>query len=480
MQKTRFIITLLIAFALVMSSVTTAKASGPTGSWISGIACQNLDSANQAIVTLTFYREGSSTEAIHYDSFIDIGASKNWLTTSTTAMPGFPTNFIGSGVISSSTALACNVNTQSTGVGTTTSPYRLGTNAGFNDVQVAPTMYVPQVLKAIAGWNSYMAVQNTANAAVTVNVAYFNADGSTVAAAGESTVIPAQSTKVFYQEDNAGLPVGFNGGAKVSAVDGTSGLAVGVALYQSGTDYTKAQFLSYNGFGGGADKVFGPRVVKNVAGNNTGIAVQNVGTAPVAVTMTFSFPGLATPIVMTQTVNVNASWVSKVTLPVFAPVALLTDRQGSVVIEAPGGSIVANINEDNQDPASGARMGQGSTYNAVLSGQESTTVFFSQFVKGAAGFYSGFQVSNTTGTAGTCDIEYTAQPAINENDVALAANGTILRYSGSRLQTSMLNMVLGYNAAVKVTCTVPVTGIVNMSVPNKYGDSFTQTTGLNQ
>ena len=121
MQKIKVIVMLVAALALIAMSVTPAKAGGPTGGWSSGIACQNLNQGAAAVVTLTFYREGESTESIHYDDNIAAGSSRNWLTTSTISMPGFPSNFTGSGVISSSTELACNLNTQSTGVGSTSS-----------------------------------------------------------------------------------------------------------------------------------------------------------------------------------------------------------------------------------------------------------------------------------------------------------------------------------------------------------------------
>jgi hypothetical protein len=144
---------------------------------------------------------------------------------------------------------------------------------------------------------------------------------------------------------------------------------------------------------------------------------------------------------------------------------------------------VATVNEDNNMSSSGNRYGHGSTYNAINNGKQSNSVFFAQFTKNAVSgvFSSGFQVSNTTNQAGTCNIIYTAQTSLNETSVRLPANGSIVRWSRSGTDNVMKRMADDYNAAVRVDCNVPVTGIVNMSAyGEKWGDSFTQTGGLNQ
>ena len=116
MKHMRILIALLVIAGFAAFPAISAKASGPTGSWSSGIACQNLDPANAAdSVTLDFYN-ADGTKAITYGpdstTAIAAGGSRNWLTTSSSNMPGFPSSFIGSGVISSNRQLACNVNTQ--------------------------------------------------------------------------------------------------------------------------------------------------------------------------------------------------------------------------------------------------------------------------------------------------------------------------------------------------------------------------------
>lgn len=471
----------ILVFALLTVLVVPASrvsAAGPSGSWASGIACQNLDSSSDATVTLLFYPEMNAATAITYTTTIPAGGSKNWLTTSSTSMPGFPSNFVGSAVVSSDKPIACNVNTQSTGTGTTTNPYRIGTNYGLNETQTGSVIYVTQAAKNAGTYNSYIAVQNTANSTTTVDLKFYAANGTEIVAAAQTADIPAQSTKVFYQNDNSGLPNGFNGGAKVIARDGVSKLAVAVAIYNDGTSYSKAQFLSYNGVPGGAAKVFVPRFVRKILGYNSGMAIQNVGTSDTTVTVVFNFNGVEYTYV-SPTIPPNTSHlVYAPNVSVLAPVDSLSEslRQGSAVVtvdDPVNDRIVVTVNVDNSTGIA-TRLGQGTTYNAPPDGSQSTTIFFPQFAKAVGGvFSSGFQVSNTTNVAGTCNIVYTAAPSANETGVTLPASGSIIRFA-----PQIAALPNGYNAAVSVTCTQPITGIVNLAAYGRYGDSYTETTGI--
>lgn len=485
MKIVRVLFSLVIMLALV-STASPVQASGPTGSWASGITCQNLDPTNSATVTLTFYQEGSGTAiAQTYTSTIPGGGSKNWFTLSGITMPGFPV-FKGSGVVSSNLPLACNVNSQNTGTGTTENPYRVGTSAGFTTDQIADTIYIPQVIRSLVGWSTYVAVQNTSNTAATVNVKYYDGTGAEIGAAAESISIPGQSNHIFYQADNTNLPADAIYSMKIWAGDGTTKLAATSAMYQDGTSYDRTQFLSWNGFTVGAKKLFVPRFVRNLVGYQSGLTIMNIGTVATHVRVTFTFSGTNYVLETTTELQPNTSWVLYApNITQLAPVELLPDgvqRQGSAVVEAlntdPNALLIAQVNEDNR-VASGAqawRKGHGTTYNAMIDGSQTTTIFFPQITDKAAGIWSGgFQIANTTTTAGTCDITYAGAPEAFENDVVLPASGQI-----SRFGPSVPNLPDGFNAAVTVVCTQPITGIANLAATGKYGDSFSQSNGLNR
>jgi hypothetical protein len=475
---------LVIMVALVPASV---KAEGPTGAWVSGIACQNLDQVNNASVSLAFYQEGNATPAITYTDTILAGKSKNWLTSSGSSMPGFPAPFLGAATISSSTPLSCNLNTQINGLGTMESPYRLGTSMGFDTNRIAPKLYVPQVIKNIIGYSTYVSVQNAGSSSASVTLYYYGLDGNEVVAARQTASIPAQSNKVFYQESNANLPSSWMGSCVIKSDDNTTPLGAINNMYRDATLYTRTQMLSSNAVAAGGIKLFVPRFVHDLIGYESGLAIQNIGSVATQVRITFTFDKdyiYTTTVALEPNISLALKANDSILGPILADVLLLaqgTPRQGSAIIEAlaPGAQIIATVNEDKQTAAGNAwREGHGATYNAIPDGEQSNTVFFSQFVYLAAGIWTGgFQVSNTTSTPGTCNITYNSDTGTSANEVGvvISGNGTIVRWG-----PTVANLDSGYNGSVTVVCTVPITGISNMAADNQYGDSFSQTTGLNQ
>jgi hypothetical protein len=484
MLKTLKAFRFVILGLLILGITATASAQAPPGDWISGITCQNLSGTTDANIALSFYAEGNGTAVLTYNdpNPVPSNGSRNYFTPS--SPPGIPSDFLGSVVVSSTQPMSCNVNTQTTGAGTQGDPYRIGTSSGFDENQIATTMYAPQVMKSLAGiWSSYIAVQNTGDSAVLTNINYKDRFGASVPGAAESFTIPAKSNKVFYQDSNSGLSSDFLGSATITG-DGSTKLAVIVNFYNSGADYTTSQFHSYNGFGAGANKLLIPRVVRSFYGYNSGLTIQNVGGSPTTVAITFYFAG--SPYVYN-----SPSIASGASLFLYAPnvtelnpVDGLSEglRIGNAVVQAAqGGTIIAIINEDNRGgpgvPAE--RLGQGSTYNAILDGSQTVNAFFVQVPRNAGGIFSGgFMVANTTGSAGTCDFTYSGVPAASETGVPLPANGNISKYA-----PNVANLPDGFNSSVTAVCTQAVVGIANLAAEpgsGKYGDSFTQSNGLNQ
>jgi len=483
MKKINLLLMIVIVACLLFSSSQTVLAGPPPGSWASGIACQNLNQTEVANLELNFYQEGNASAVLTYTDSIAAGGSKGWYTPDITNLASA---FIGSVVISSNTELSCNVNTTYGGqLGTLASPYRIGTSSGFSDLQTSPTLYAPQVEKNFAGgWNSYIAIQNSSLSDVTVDITYSNRNGAAVPAADESYTIHGQTNKVVYQNDNAGIPDGFLGSAKVTATDGTTKLAAVVNFYNNGSASTSSQFLSYNAMSSGGEKLFVPYLVRNYAGYNGGLSIQNIGTVATSVTITFVFG--------THTYTYNSA-----SIPIGSALALYTpdvdvldpvdalpsnQRAGSATIEADtaGAEIVAIVNQSNFGgpgiPLE--RIGQGAAYNAVVNGTQANNVFLPQIPRRAGGIFSGgFQITNTTNVAGTCTLTYAGVAAATETDVPLPANGVISRYG-----PSVTNLPDGFNKGVTVECTQPVVAIANLAADpgtGKVGDSFTQSNAIN-
>ncbi|GAP13764.1 hypothetical protein LARV_01519 [Longilinea arvoryzae] len=484
MKKINILIIIVMLAAFVV--VKPVEAQGPTGSWVSGITCQNLTS-DIAEVTFDFYQEGESSPALSYPDSIPANGTLKYFTASTPA--GLPTSFFGSATVSSSAALSCSVNTQSTGTGTTSNPYRIGTSSGFNDTQVANTMYVPQITKA-STWGTYMAIQNATSSAVDIQIQYFDrTTGNEIAAALETHNIPANSNLVVYPGENANLPATFYGSAKITA---GSSIGVIVSFYNAGTDYTTAQFQSYNAFASGTKILYAPRVVRKYYGYNSGISVQNISTVPTTLTVDLSFANGQTISYTTPTIQPNASYIAyTASIPELAEVDTyqMAQRYASlkVTADAEGAEIVGITNIDNRGLSADnngvavpmENIGKGASVNMALDGTATNTLFFTQVAKKASGFSGGIVIVNTTSSPATCDISFAGQPdSATYNDAPLPANGQISLYLGT-----YANLPNGFNASVKAICTENVFGTYNFSIEagvGKYGDSYIEANALNQ
>lgn len=470
--------------------------SGPSGTYASTIACVNM-SGSAATISLTFYPADSGTAALSYTdpSTLSAGSARSYFTPS--SFPTLTNPFVGSAVASSDQQLACTVTTQRNdgGIGAVGTPARIGGAEGVSSGSTGTTLYVPQLTHAYSGsgfdWRSYLSVQNAEASTITVTVAYIDRFGVPYPSANETVTIPAQTNHVFYQEDNASLPVNFIGGATVT--NNTSGkMAATASFYNYATDNTTSQLLSYTAFSSGANKWFVPRFERNYYGFNSGITVQNVGGSATTVTITFTV-GAVNYVYTSGAIAAGANIALYApNLTVLNPMDSLTTsaRFGSAVIQAaPSGQVVAIVNDDNRGscgsascpPISATAIGWGTTYEAFPDGAQTNTVYIVQVPRHVSvlsgDFSGGYQVSNTTGSAGTCDITYANTPAATRLGVVLPANGYIQDYL-----PNVANVPDGFNNSVKFVCTQPVFGIANFAARSSsyYGDTFMTVIAVNQ
>jgi hypothetical protein len=481
---------LLICLGLLMAASSAVLAQGPGGDWISSIACQNLDSENAAEITLSFYPQGSDTVvASHHDS-IPAGNSRLYHTTD--ADIGVPADFLGSVVVSSLQPVVCSVNTQNSGTGTSDDPYRIASSSGLDETEVASVMYAPQVMKAYWGWNSYISVQNASQGSISVQVSYKDRDGEDMPAAIETATIPGLSNMVFYQSENAAIPSDFVGAAKVTVSDPADAkMAVVVNFYNSGSDASTSQFHSYNGASAGAVKLYVPRVVRRFYGYNSGITIQNVSNIDTTVSLNFNFAGESFSY---QSDTINPSTAVVLYLPDISEINAvdvlpISQRFGNAVIEVDNAEarIIAIINEDNRgnsvdndgNPIPAERIGQGSSYSAIPAGTETKILYFPQVPNQVEGIFSGgFFFSNVSGKEGFCEIHFTGVPGAKIDDFDVLATESKSYYA-----PDIANLPAGFNASVKVVCTIEIIGIQNFAAApdsGKHGDSFTQNNAFNE
>ncbi len=479
-----------LCLSMLFASISSVSAQGPGGDWVSSISCQNLDLNNASEITLIFYSETDGSEVARYNDTISAAGSRNYDTTDE-AM-GVPVDFSGAVVVSSLKPVACTVNTQNTGTGTSENPYRIASSSGLDELEVASAIYVPQVMKNYSDWSSYLSVQNAGDSPVTVQITYKNRNGEDVAAAAETATIPSYSNSIFYQTENPGLPAPFIGAAKVTVTSPATGkVAAVVHFYNTGSDSGTSQFHSYNGLSAGATKLYMPRVVRRFYGYNSGITIQNISDVDTTVTITFNFAGQSFRY-NSATINSNTALV--LYLPDVGEIdavdsLAISQRFGNAVVEVgnPDARIVGIINEDNRgnpadndgNPIPTERVGQGSTYSAIPAGSETKDLYFPQVMNNVEGIFSGgFFFSNVSGQAGFCEIHFTGVPEAKLDDFDMGATESKSYYA-----PDIPNLPDGFNSSVRVSCNIEVIGIQNFAAEpdsGKLGDSFTQNNGFNK
>lgn len=465
MRTLRTILTLLLVIAAVQLFGLAGVAQGPAGTWVSGIQVQN-QSSSPATVTITFYwAENSATPGQVAFTIgpetIPGNGSKTWYLPS---IAGFPNGFVGSAVVSSDQPVAAILNTTNTAAGTESSPRRIGAATGV--LQGAVTVYAPYVRKNFSGRNSYIAVQNTSAQRATVGITYRDAaTGNVVTAGYELAELPPYSTKIFYQDANAGLPNNFNGSAVIT---GTQPLAVVVNNANDGTSWTRSQFESYNGMIQGSTKLWVPKITAKFSGYNTGLTIQNVGTAAARMRLECTWGTVDSP----NPIQPGAAW--SIYLPSLFPAA---SGAGSAIVTSsqPMVGVVSEVKHEK---------GYGVVWSMIPDGTGTTVVLFPKFDRRYGNLYNGgIQVQNI-GTAPT-RLQVTFSGGNLPSDLPLLPVGPIAPgASHSWYGPNVSGLPDGFYGAVTVVSLdgQPIAGVYTSKNDNPavYGDYYSAYNGINK
>ncbi|MBI3967463.1 MAG: hypothetical protein HY329_17650, partial [Chloroflexi bacterium] len=188
---------------------------------------------------------------------------------------------------------------------------------------------LPFLVRNVQGWNSGFQVQSLGGAA-NVTIAYFNAAGQP--AGSQSATIAAGASQTFFNS-SLQVPDGFVGSAVVTA---DQPIAVIVNELTAGP----ARSASYDGVAVPTSTQFLPLVMRNNAGWNTELFVQNAGTAPATVTLEYYqgsalitsqalpaiAPGASARVRQADQTSLGSSWVGSVKVVSDQPVATMVNE----------------------------------------------------------------------------------------------------------------------------------------------------------
>ena len=328
MKHLRFSMAVLVATALLITSFGIASAQQPAYStpFVTAITYQNVGSGT-ATIQFQFYNEKSGT-AINVTRTLNAGASDSMFVGGLTGSEALPSNFLGSAVLGSNQPIVATL----VQVPQSSTVRNRPLSNGFSTA--TPNVLLATVLKNQFNTTSKFSIQNTDSVPVDITLQIYDATNpSAPPYTFTETNIPPGAAKYYDMGTLSGLPGSLNGSATVSAVrSGTSTPAniVGSVLELS---TNSVQATAFEGVSAGANTVYVATALCQLAGTNasTAYAVQNVGTAPTNVTVTYS-PGGAT-----QTKNIQpgakASFLAcDVNSPNYSGAATLTSGQPIVVI----------------------------------------------------------------------------------------------------------------------------------------------------
>lgn len=277
----RKLLFLSIIISMLFFLVPPVEAQAPA-SYETSVNVTNVSDTDGAI-NLVFYNPDGSIAANIPDT-IDAYETKSY-----TSFPGVATGFSGSMIIESNVPLASMgmvIGKNSAGQARGYASY-IGTSSGSD------TVYLPLLMSFNFGFHTFFHIQNTSNMDVDVTVTY--SDGVV------GPVINGLKPGASYKIDNRLEP----GHARdfTGIVEATGPVAVAVVEYNTGAGN---QLYSYSGFDSGTTRPIFPMINENNFGYWTSANIQNVGTEPTTVTLTYTPTEAGTACFETQTIPPGA------------------------------------------------------------------------------------------------------------------------------------------------------------------------------
>ncbi|MEM4202696.1 MAG: hypothetical protein QXS54_01370 [Candidatus Methanomethylicaceae archaeon] len=423
-----------IVLLLVVMAVPLA-ASAQSITYTAGFQVQNLDPSNSATIQIIFYNQNGSIAATVNDT-IPAGGSKTYFPLSAVS-----DGFNGSVVISSDREIRAIANIL--GNGTAYGASYGGFTAG------ATTVYVPLLMKANSGFNTWFNIQNTGSSPANVTINY--SDGLTASC---NNLQPGAACTL--NQATEGHASGWVGSAII-----TANQPVAVTVMEVGP----TTLFAYDGFTGGSTDVAMPLVNANNAGYITGIQIMNLGTTNTDVTVSYT-PSLAGT-ACTETKTVQAGRSETFALRAFA----LTEAGENCVNGAKfigsaritGNSanqpLVAIVNQLN----SGAN--KGAAYEGFDPSSATSAVVMPLIMDRNSNYWTGFSVANvgTASTTVTCTFS-----GSSHTESATLDPGEAL--------TALQNGVIANGYVGSATCTASgggkIVGVVNELNSVLTGDAF--------
>jgi RHS repeat-associated protein len=339
----------------------------------------------------------------------------------------------GSGRITSDQLVASFVNEFAPGGGDATSYSGIPLPAGAGS-----TLYAPAIASnAYGGYTTGIGLLNLAASSADITITYRRSDG-TIQATQTLSGVPAGAYRGVYSGNSgsatdANLPANFAGTATIQSSAGS--LAAVVNEVGPG-----GQFSSYDAVAQGATTTFTPVILNNAYGGfNTGIGLQNVGTA--TANLTIAYAGQVGSATNTQTFeehptlaaggyvgDYNGGGASNPVLP--------NSFHGSATIKSDQ-PLAAIVNEVAAPPSGSSVATQSTSYNSFIAGVTAAHLPLAENA-GPDGLSTSIGIENVGSRGATVTITYhdaTTGSLLRQRTVTIPAGSFLGDYTPNDLTT---------------------------------------------
>lgn len=334
-------------------------------------------------------------------------------------------------------------------------------------------------------WVTSYILQNLGTGLATVQVSYYQSNGTHVTAADKNLTVPlGSSVTVVQYTDDPSLPSG-----RYSAVVSSDQPIAAIANEQTaptGLSYMNSTppFGSYSGQGEGATSVILPEIMYNWYNYYTQMYIQNAGSTDANVTIAF-YPGLggASGVTENAVIKPYASYMAdqKTKAALGAPSGTFAGRFNGSAVVTSNQPVVVIVNELNE-PAI-----KLFSYNGFGSG--ATSVVCPSILRGHYGWYTSLSIANPS-LVNPANVTVTYQ-ADNAYSLPVGLRGTTvvkdftidpgkskLRYDGTGAAPTMdttlsdLTTFTRFFGTVKITSTQPIVAKVNQENDGGNAESY--------
>jgi len=411
----------LTAVALVLAVVLVAgvlpvgaQVPGPNGPYTSAFTIQNLG-ATQGSCMYDLY-DANGTSAYQSSSFSVSGGGSYFV-------------FVGNLSVNPaaySAVISCDVEVGAVSNYTGSGGGSAASYGGVASADTAMNVSLPGVYREYYTYNSNVVVQNVGSAAADITLKIYAPGNSTPVAQVTETGVAPNAAAHFDQSTMVGLA----NGIYAADVESTQNVAAIVNIWNAA-----GQQYSYNGVVAGAAVAYAPVLMNGYYGFNTALTVQNLGSSVANVTVTYSNGSSSTASIAvgssqlfyTPNEGLPAGWI------------------GSAKIEAPGGEIVALVNESDSN-------NRAASYTGFVSG--STTSNAPIVLKEYYGYSTSITCQNVGAAATTINVAYSSGATDSASGVGV--NSTALFY-----QPNVAALPTGFNGSAVITASEDIVCVVN-------------------